>query len=207
MIELKRAAVINDILNNQRDIRILNLYNNGFEVSEIDQSFNVLSDENCDDFYAYIEWMGLAKGSDLIVLPSTHHYYYNIDDLKNVKTVVNLKQLNKINQLKGFLHTFFHAMPPQSNFIGCFVDSDKKPEINSTSKIDLSGRIDPFDNGIASRNQLVNIIYNLLDLKIYRSLNKRSVRLLLEDHGFKLTDMTELNGITYFCTRRAQLSA
>jgi hypothetical protein len=206
-MELTRTSSVSNYINNQRDKTLFHLDERMNDFHGTDNVLKAFTKENCEDFYSYVDWLGLAKDPDLIVLPSTHHYYYDNDDLQNVKTVVNLKQLNRINQLKVYLHTFFHLLPPKSFFIGCFTDSNKKSGNNIISNYNFSDRFDPFDNGIASRNHFINMVYNILDSKTNRSLNKRSVQLLLEDHGFKVADMTELNGITYFCTRKVQLAS
>jgi len=41
-----------------------------------------------------------------------------------------------------------------------------------------------------------------MDSKTNNYLSGRSVSLLLENHGFKILNMTELNGRTYFCAQK-----
>jgi hypothetical protein len=45
------------------------------------------------------------------------------------------------------------------------------------------------------------MIYNMIDSRTNKYLSERSVSLLLGEHGFKVVDMTELDGLTYFCAR------
>ena len=65
--------------------------------------FNNLVAEGGGNFYHYINWLGLSKDPNLMILSSIHHYYYDFNELKDVRTLVNLKQLNQINHIDRFL--------------------------------------------------------------------------------------------------------
>jgi hypothetical protein len=169
------------------------------------QVIEILSAEGCQDFVSYIEWLGLAKDPDLVVLSSVHHYYYDAEELKNVKSVINLKELNQIKDLKGFLHSIFHIMPQKSYFIGTFLDNKKNNgfelrKSNSSQKNKMNS--EAIANGILSRIPFLNMLFSLLDSRTNNYLSGKSVSLLIESHGYKVLDMTELNGQTYFCAQR-----
>jgi hypothetical protein len=51
-------------------------------------------------------------------------------------------------------------------------------------------------------NSFLNILYGLIDSKTNKSLSKKNVGFMLEDTGFKIVDITEFNGLTYFCTQK-----
>lgn len=169
-----------------------------------------LVDENCEDFFNYLDRLGLANDSNLLVIPSTHHYYFDAEDLKKVQTVINLKQLNHVKQVKDFLRTISNLLPQRSNFVGCFVDnktqngySDKY--INQDCR--LSVKTDAVENGITSKNTFLNRMYSLFDSKTNRYLTRRTVTQLLKDCGLQIVGMTELNGLTYFCTQKSHSPA
>ena len=61
-----------------------------FKKSGADPVFNSLAAEGCEFFFHYIDWLGLAKDLNLMVLSSIHHYYYDLSDLKDVNVLVNL---------------------------------------------------------------------------------------------------------------------
>ena len=145
--------------------------------------FEDLVDEDCENFFHYLNWLGLAKDPNLMVLSSLHHYYYDLNELKDVRTLVNLKALNRIKQLNSFFHTIFRLLPPNARFLGCF-EEDKKPE----------GVPAPIYKSV----MLFNGILNFFDSRTDRRLTKNEVIKILESHGFRVTDMTEINGITYF---------
>jgi hypothetical protein len=158
-------------------------------------------------FVDYVTWLGVAKDKNFIVLTPSHHYYYDDDDMKDVKTVLNLQQLNHIKQVKGFLHTIFRMLPPESYFVGSFIDRKYQFGFFSspTTTQPVEGTLE--ENGIASRIPILNMMYSIIDSRTNRNLTKKIVALLLEDAGLKVLDMTEINGLTCFCAQKIRSSA
>ena len=129
------------------------------------------------------------------------------DDLKEVNTIINLKQLNLIKNINVFFQSIFKIIPPKCNFIGSFLDSKTQNGFavnNISSQYHTKNNVDPFENGITSRIPFLNMVYNLMDSKTDKYLTRRNVSLLLEEQGFKVLDMTELNGLTYFRAQRVR---
>ena len=196
-----------DLLNDQSIDRVI--YRGSFpvEVTETNPVLKKLIAEGCEHFFHYFELLGLANNPNLLVLPSTHHYYYDGEDMRDVKTVVNMKHLNQIKDIRDFLHSIYHILSHQSFFIGVFIDRKYQNGFFSNSTLDqpqIAGKVDPVENGIESRIPFLNMMYNLMDSKTNRYMSKRAVRLLLGDAGFKVLDLTELNGLTYFCTQKVK---
>jgi hypothetical protein len=209
---MENRASTND-LNITKDLRnISGLYRGNvlLENSEINPVFQKLAKEGGETFYNYIYWLGLAKDLNLLVLPSSRHYFYNSEDLKEVKTIMNLKQLNRIKKTKDFLDSIFHIMPQKSYLIGCFSDNKNQNRFlfnSSGRQHKTEGDVDVFENGIASRFSFLNMMYNLIDARTYKFMTKSTVKLQLEDSGFKVLDMTEINSLTYFCAQKVRSSA
>jgi hypothetical protein len=129
--------------------------------------------------------------------------------MKNVETIINLKEFNQIKQIKSFLNSIFYILPEKSNFIGCFVDNEKNSVFSSRdnlSKNNTKNSKNAIENGIVSRIPFLNMVYNIMDSKTNRYLSKISVSLLLEDHGFKIMNMTDINGLTYFLAQKKRTS-
>jgi hypothetical protein len=188
-----------------KDIKRNQIGNSQPEANKNNPVFEKLSSEGDSSFYNYLDLMGLAKDQNLIILPQSHHYYYDADDLKEVNTVVNLKLLNHVKQIKEFLHTINHILSNRSYFIGIFFDSKNQNGFFSKSRqSQITGKVDAVENGISSTNPILNLMYNFMDSKTNRSLTKKNVTLLLEDAGLKVMDMTEFNGLTFFCAQRAK---
>lgn len=153
-----------------------------------------------DDFFNYLNWLGLAKETGLIVLSSEHHYFYDKEDLRNIKTMVNKMPLNKINNLKQFIYMISNLIPHECYFTGCFTDNKKQNLFFPKESFDINR--ENLENGILSKIPVINIINNFLDKKTNNYMSKKNVKFLLESNGFKVVDMTELNSLTYFCARK-----
>jgi hypothetical protein len=152
------------------------------ERSKVNQGIDKLIAEGDGNFFHYLNRLGLENEPNLLVLPSSKHYYYDNSDLKDVTTLINLKELNQIDHLDSFLNTVFDVLSPKTNFIGCFYD-------RKTQK----------GTGLSSR--IYKRIINFLDSKTDNEIDQRDVSRLLESQGYKIIDMTEINGKTYFLTQ------
>jgi hypothetical protein len=164
-----------------------------------------LTAEGCENFINYIDWLGLPGEGNPVILSSMYHYYFDVEEMKNVNTVISLKEFNQIKHIRNFLHSIYHSLPHKAYFVGCFVDNSKingyKLRKKSSGNNGLK-RNDDIENGIFSRNPFLNMLFSLMDLRTNKYMSKRIVSTLLGNHGFKVLDMTELNGLTYFCAQR-----
>jgi len=130
--------------------------------------------------------------------------------MKGIRTVINLRQLNYIREIRDFLRQITGLLPAKSNFIGCFIDnrahgtgSDK----NAGSAAYTSDKADAYENGIESRIPFINRMYSFIDLRTNRYLTRRTVANLLKESGLELVGMTEINGFTYFHARKSNPAA
>jgi hypothetical protein len=142
---------------------------------------NILS-EGGNDFFRYLTWIGLAKEPNLMVLSSMHHYYYDHNDLIGIRTLINLKKLNQVRHLESFLHTLFRLLPSKAYFVGCFKSSSQNG--NGAS--------------LSYPAKFFNGIINIFDSKTERSLSKKGVIKIMEENSFKIIDITDIDGMTYF---------
>ncbi len=168
------------VKNDQRDKKV------SMEEDLNNPVFDNLVAEGGENFYHYINWLGLAKDPNLMILSSIHHYYYDFNELRGVRTLVNLKQLNQINHLDNFLNNVFRVLPPKANFIGCFKDN----------KIHRGIAVPIYQSF-----RLLSGLINFIDSKTDRFLSRKYVIKLLESHNFRISDMTEIRDITYFCAQ------
>jgi hypothetical protein len=137
----------------------------------------------------------MSGETDLIVLSSRKHYFYDENDLKRVRVLVNLRKLNMIKHLDMFLNTLVRILPPDTSFMGCFSDNN-----------------DVINKSVGSRlSRFYGRLNNFLDGKTYRNMTVNDVRGLLERNGFEVDNMTVMSGQTYFhshCVQRpAELRA
>jgi len=148
--------------------------------------------EDGNNFFRYIKHLGLSRENNLVVLSSRHHYFYDENEMKRVKTLVNLRKLNLIKYLDEFLYSLVQILPPDTKFIGCFSD-------NGLSLPHRSSLIHPIKS--------LRMKINLLELMGSRNLNRKKVTEILESFGFRIVDMTEIDGITYFCAQNLRTQA
>ena len=168
------------------------------------EAIDILIAEGGESFYNYVELLGLSDEPNLIVLSSEHHYYYDPEEMKNFKTLINLKELNQIKNVKTFLNSFLNYLPQKSNFIGCFTDNEKVNgyELKYRSSGDRKKGRDAIENGIVSTFPFVNMLYSLMDFKVYNYISKSLIYHLLGKYGFKIIDMTEVSGLTLFHSQK-----
>ena len=198
-----------DNILNQRTTTNLSLLNNQIDFPGTGEAIDILIAEGGESFYNYVDKLGLAKDPDLVVLSSLSHYYYDAEDMNNVNTVINLKELNQIKQINSFLHSICHILPHKSNFIGCFVDNKTINGYvlrNSSCSYHNESSFDAMENGIVSRVPFINKLFSILDSKTNTYMSERSVSILLEDYGFKVMDMTLLDGLTYFHAQKVWIN-
>ena len=180
------------------------------ENTKVIRSFKELSERVREDFLYYLDLQGFGDASGMLVIPSMRHFFYDAEDLKGVKIVVNLKQLNHIREMKEFLRTISELLPLKSNFVGCFVDNRTQNGF-SDSYSSLSGQYsekdEAYENGIESRIPFINRMYSFIDSRTNRYLTRRSVTNILEECGLQVAGMTELNGLTYFYTQKIKTAA
>jgi hypothetical protein len=155
---------------------------------QVNPGMQKLIAEGDENFYNYLHRQGLINEPNLVVLPSSNHYYYDNNEMKGVTTLINLKKLNMINHLDSFLNTVSDVLSPKTNFVGCFYDSNTQKETK-----------------LATR--MYKRFINFLDSKTDNEIDKKDVSRLLESSGYKVIDMTEINGLTYFRTQNLGLTA
>lgn len=198
-----------DIIKNQT-IKGTSPRNRSSRESHLNRLFDELSDAAREDLIDYLDRMGLINEADLLVIPSTRHYFYDAEDMKGIKTVVNLRQLNHVREVREFLRNIVDLLPVKSNFVGCFVDNKVQNGFSykySNLPREISEKAEAYENGIESRIPFINRMYSFIDFRTNRYLTKRAVTHLLEECSLQIIGMTEMNGLTYFWTQKIKPSA
>jgi hypothetical protein len=145
-----------------------------------------LTAEGGKNFFHYLKSFNLFKEPELLILSPNIHFYYDENDLKGIKTFILLKKLNLLKEPDTFLHTVSQILPAEVNFVGCFSDSKA-----------LEG------NGFLS--EITTRVTNFLDFKTVHIMDRKDVSELLNKHGFKIIDMSEINGLTFFYSKTESL--
>lgn len=174
-------------------------------VPGLDNLFAELNTSVRQDLISYLEEVGLVSDPAILVIPSSRSFFYDAEDLKGMRTVINLKQLNYVREIRDFLHKVSELLPQDSSFVGCFIDNKSQNGFSdkySNLPKELSEKAEAYENGIESRIPFINRMYSFIDLKTNRYLTRRTVTNLLEECNLQLVGMTGLNGLTYFHAKR-----
>lgn len=194
-----------DVINIQKVKRFIDKKGRSADITKTNPMLEVILAENSDWFVSYIEWLGLAEDPNMVVLTSQHHYFYDAEEMMNVKTVVNVRGLNQVKEISSFLISICNILQSNTYFIGCFIDNKKvssyKLRKNLSEQL-KKRRNEDIENGIVSKYPLLNMLINIMDSKINKFLTKESVRSMLTESGFEILDFTDLNGVTYFCSQK-----
>ncbi len=172
--------------------------------------FDELDIEVRQSLIDYLDRKGLIKESGMLVIPSSRHYFYDAEDMKGIKTVITLRQLNHVREVRDFLKQITGLLPLNSNFIGCFIDNRTHtgiPEKTGSMPKQESEKAEAYENGIESRIPFINRMYSFIDSRTNRYLTKRAVTNLLKEAGLEIVGMTELKGMTYFHTQKNKPAA
>jgi hypothetical protein len=132
----------------------------------------------------YVSTLNIKDDSNTLILSPVHHYYYNIDEIKDVRTLIHTKELNKVSDLKRFMNNTLHVLSKDSMFIGCFRDNKIR-------------------QNIFYRNRVFYWFNNILDGNaIYRYMSRTMVIKMFMKLKLEIIDMSEVDGITYFCVKK-----
>jgi hypothetical protein len=205
MIKHKGAVGLNPGIINDQNINKVGPKRLSLKDSGLMHLFNEMDIEVRQYLIDYLDRMGLITESGVLVIPSTRHYFYDEEDMKGIKTVITLKPLNHVREMKDFLKQIISLLPKNSDFIGCFVDNRNQNGF-SDKEGDMPGhetdKAEAYENDIESRIPFINRMYSFIDSKTNRYLTKRSVANLLNDVGLEIVSMSEIKGMTYFHTKK-----
>jgi len=176
---IKKAVFTSDKIsgNNVNDEKVIRI-NAGFNRS----IFTLITSVGVN-FFRYLKSLGISGRTDLIVLSSKRQYYCDKNDLKNARILINLRKLNLIKHLDLFLNSLVRILPPDTNFIGFFSENRTHEEKKFT---------------VSRLSGVIFRIKKILGFRTYKVMNKNEVSEILEKNGFKIDNMTKMNGLTYF---------
>jgi hypothetical protein len=138
------------------------------------------------NIYDYVNKHKLIKHNNVLFLSNKYFYYYDKDEMKTIKTIVFLKKLNEIKDLNDTVRDLYDVLNKNSIFCGKFIDNKY---INNVLKFN-------------KYNKLFEILYNLIDERNDRLLSIKIVTTCLNTYNFKILNMSEINGVTYFHAKK-----
>ena len=136
--------------------------------------------------FRYLFNAGLFRDPGIIILSSHDHTNVSAMDLKRVTTLVSLRRLNLVKHLEMFINSLARILPPDTNFVGCFSPLRVRDTLTGTS---------------SKHDGLMSWFFHSGGTECH-ALNRSKVSEMLERNGLSLISMTEMNGITYFHSRK-----
>jgi hypothetical protein len=167
--------------------------------------YRKLVDEGCEDFYNYLDWLDLAKSSNIIILPATGSFFFIPEDMKDTEAVINLKPLNEIKNIKGFFNKIYTFIPDYSYFTGCFVESKNGNKASGDNNYEMQVKNGNINNRIGKERKNSKFWVNIKRIFVSSfkfNLTRKEIAAVLERGGFKLNDITILNNRTFFCAQK-----
>lgn len=150
------------------------------------QSLARLSVSGGLSLFRYLVNAGLFRVPGVIILSRNDHANFGAVDLKRVTTLVTLRRLNLVKHLEMFLNSLARILPPDTNFVGCFSPAKDRVAVSRSA-----GR----------HGGLVGFFSHYHSAECH-ALNRSNVSEMLERNGLSLISMTEMNGVTYFHSRK-----
>ncbi len=151
----KSTSGYNSGIINDQTIKSTYRINNANRERKLNILFEELTDEVREDLITYLDRMGLVGEAQILVIPSTRHYFFDAEDLRGIKTVINLKQLNYVREIREFLKKISDMLPNNSIFVGCFIDNKSQTGFSdkySNLPRQLSEKAEAYENGIEVKN-------------------------------------------------------
>jgi len=171
--------------------------------------FENLASDGCTDFYNYLDWLDLAAIKDTLIIPKRNHFFFSKEDFIGKETIINLKCLNKVQELKEYVNTLYNYLPENCYFTACFQESDIFKEEVPDYKKYLAGDSESIsikNNGPSKHSWLSLTLSRLFKSETNNILSRRSIKMILRDAGFTVLDITELNGKTYLCAQKRRVT-
>lgn len=176
------------LLNNKNVFETILSIERKYDKLDMSDASSGLTAEDGNYFFHYLKKLNLTNDPHLLILPPNNHYYFDENELDGVRTIVNLKNLNLIKDLDSFLFTLSSILTPGVNFVGYF----------SYNK--LTFKPDVLFSGLSA------LFTNLLDSKTDHNMNRKEMSDRLQKFGFRVADMTDLNGHIYFYSQHVSQS-
>lgn len=138
-------------------------------------------------FFRYLRCAGLTRAQGLIILSSHEGASWGRMDLRRAGTLISLRRLDLIKHLEMFLSSLVQLLPPDTTFVGCFAQHNQAKR----------GEYHEGHTGLFSR-------FSFNGTSGCVALSRDRVSSILERSGLVVMDMREMNGLTYFHSRKKQ---
>ena len=137
--------------------------------------------------FRYLRYTGMFRDPGLVILSSHDFARFRAGDLGKASTLITIRRLNLIKHLDMFLNSLVQILPPETHFVGCFSQTG-----DTGNRAGKWSRLQGFPGRLISGG-----------IKGCHLLDRQKVSEILGRNGLSLISMTEMNGVTYFHSRKA----
>lgn len=167
---------------------------------------NYIKKEAGEEVFNYFNELGVFDTKDVLILSARHSFSYDEGYLKSIKTIFNLKLLNKLPKINSLFLKLNRILPENGYYIGCYDDiyvAQKKLETQVSRpfvKIILWTLY--FLPHIILNLPIINTISSAIGIRFNRSLALKDVQKIMNKNGFNVVLTKSFNNRTFFIAKK-----
>jgi hypothetical protein len=199
----------NDLIDNKIEF-------NGNPSSELNQAttfykknniyYNFIKKEAGEDVFRYFEELGVFQTNEVLILSSRHSFSYDENYLKNIRTIFNLKNLNKLPKINGLFSKINRVIPINGYYIGCYEDIFATQErLNSLFPRVLAKFIlwvFYYLPHVMLSLPVINVITSAIGISHNKCLAIKDVQKIMENNGFSIAMTKRFSNKTFFIAKK-----
>jgi hypothetical protein len=167
---------------------------------------NYIKKEAGEEVFDYFNELGVFTSKDVLILSSRHSFSYDEGFLKNIRTIFNLKLLNKLPKINNLFLKLNRILPEDGYYIGCYDD------IYVTQKKLETQVAQPFVKillwllyslpHIILNLPVINTISSAIGIRFNKSLSFTDVQKIMNKNGFNVVLTKSFNNRTFFIAKK-----
>jgi hypothetical protein len=167
---------------------------------------NYIKKEAGQEVFDYFNELGVFNTNDVLILSSRHSFSYDEGYLKNIRTIFNLKLLNKLPKINSQFLKLNRILPENGYFVGCYDDisvTQKRLEAQiSRPFVKILLWILYFLPHIVLNLPIINTISSAIGIRFNRSLSINDVQRIMNKNGFNFVLTKTFNNRTFFIAKK-----
>jgi hypothetical protein len=168
--------------------------------------YNFIRKEAGEDVFRYFEELGVFQTNEVLILSSRHSFSYDENYLQNIRTIFNLKILNKLPKINALFSKINRVIPIDGYYIGCYED------IFSTQE----RLMDQFSRPVAKvllwafyylphvilNLPVINVVTSAIGISHNKCLAIKDVQKIMEKNGFSIVMTKRFTKKTFFIAKK-----
>ncbi len=167
---------------------------------------NYIKKEAGEEVFDYFNELGVFTSKDVLILSSRHSFSYDEAFLKNIRTIFNLKLLNKLPKINSLFLKLNRILPEDGYYIGCYDDiyvTQKKLETQVAKPfVKILLWILYSLPHIILNLPVINTISSAIGIRFNKSLSFTDVQKIMNKNGFNVVLTKSFNNRTFFIAKK-----